>query len=164
MTATQTASATATATPSPTATVTDTATATPTSTVTPTLTPTMTSAPAGAVLDADGDGEVLPLTDGLLILRWLFDFTGESLIIGAVDTSDCTRCTADEIAAYVAVLGSQLDIDLDGELEPLTDGLLILRWLFGFTGDTLVFEAVDMSDCTRCTATEIEDYLDMLDG
>ena len=92
------------------------------------------------------------LTDGLLILRRLFDFTGATLIAGAVDLVDCTRCTAPAIEQYIAHLGLQLDIDGDGELEPLTDGLLIARWLFGFRGATLTNNAVDLSDCTRCTA------------
>ena len=30
-----------------------------------------------------------------------------------------------------------LDVDDDGHLEPLTDGLLIMRYLFGFSGDAL---------------------------
>jgi hypothetical protein len=42
--------------------------------------------------------------------------------------------------------------------------LLILRWLFGFTGPPLVTGAADLSDCARCTASEIEAYLDTLDG
>ena len=34
------------------------------------------------------------------------------------------------------------DIDDDGELDALTDGLLILRYLFGFSGSTLTEGAV----------------------
>jgi hypothetical protein len=132
--------------------------------VTPSFTPTPTSTPAGAVVDADGDGEAEPLTDGLLILRWVFGFTGQPLVIGAVDASDCTRCTAGEIEGYLAGIAAQLDIDDDGELVPLTDGLLILRWLFEFTGLPLVNGAVDLSDCGRCNAIEIGAYLDSLDG
>ena len=32
-----------------------------------------------AILDVDGDGAELPLTDGLLVMRWLFGFTGTTL-------------------------------------------------------------------------------------
>jgi hypothetical protein len=39
-----------------------------------------------------------------------------------------------------------------------------MRWLFGFRGQSLVEDAVDLSDCRRCTATSIENYLDGLDG
>ena len=51
------------------------------------------------------------------------------------------------------------DIDGDGEVEPLTDALLLLRYTFGFRGATLITGAVDLANCTRCTAPEIESYL-----
>ena len=35
-------------------------------------------------LDIDGNGDVDALTDGLLILRYLFGYSGESLIIGVM--------------------------------------------------------------------------------
>ena len=50
------------------------------------------------------------------------------------------------------------DIDGDGEVEPLTDALLLQRYTFGFRGATLIDQAVDPG-CTRCTAPEIESYL-----
>ena len=53
------------------------------------------------MLDADGDGSALALTDGLLILRRLFGFTGASLIEGAVGPS-CTRCTATAIESHLS--------------------------------------------------------------
>ena len=59
---------------------------------------------------------------------------------------------------YLTGLGLVLDIDDDGELVPLTDGLLVLRFLFGFTGTTLTTGAVD-ADCMRCDAAAIEPYL-----
>ncbi len=55
-----------------------------------------------ATLDIDADGSVLPLTDGLLILRHLFGFTGSTLVTGAVGGA-CTRCTAGDIQAYLGV-------------------------------------------------------------
>jgi hypothetical protein len=88
----------------------------------------------------------------------LFGFTGATLVDGAVSTG-CTRCTAPQIAAWLAAIGDQLDIDGDGENEPLTDGVLVMRWLFGFRGAELTAFAVDEIDCTRCTAAAIESYL-----
>ena len=45
---------------------------------------------------------------------------------------------------------TRLDVDEDGETKPLTDGLLIIRYLFGFQGQSLVSGAVgpdsDLSD------------------
>jgi hypothetical protein len=37
---------------------------------------------------------------------------------------------------------ASLDIDLDGEVGALTDGLLTIRYLFGFEGDALIQGAV----------------------
>ena len=110
-----------------------------------------------ATLDVDGDGTTAALTDGLLVLRHLFGFTGPTLSTGAVDP-DCGRCDGTTIASYLGGLGLTLDIDDDGELTALTDGLLVLRFLFGFTGATLTTGAVDV-DCMRCDAATIEPYL-----
>ncbi len=110
--------------------------------------------------DVDGDGAVKPLTDGLLVLRHQFGFTGSTLISGAVDTN-ATRTTASEIETYLATGQAASDIDGDGSNKPLTDGLLLLRYLFGFRGDTLIQGAVDGGG-SRQTATEIESYINGL--
>ena len=58
----------------------------------------------GAVsLDVDGDGEASALTDGLLVIRYLFGFRGESLVNGAID-EDAQRTTPDEIEAFLEQL------------------------------------------------------------
>ena len=54
------------------------------------------------------------------------------------------------------------DIDGDGETSPLTDGLLTLRYAFGFRGAVLIAGAVDVDNCIRCTAADIEAFLDAL--
>ena len=110
-----------------------------------------------ATLDIDADGSVLPLTDGLLILRHLFGFTGSTLITGAVGGA-CTRCTAGDIQTYLGSIAAQLNVDGNGVTQPLTDGLLILRYLFGFSGSTLTTGAVG-GGCTRCTSGDIVNYL-----
>ena len=51
-------------------------------------------------LDIDGDGESKPLTDGLLLIRYLFGFSGDSLISGAIG-SGAERDTAEEVEAYI---------------------------------------------------------------
>ena len=55
-----------------------------------------------------------------------------------------------------------LNIDGNPLLDPLTDGLLVLRYLFGFTGTTLTNGAVG-ANCTRCDAATIVPYLQTLD-
>jgi hypothetical protein len=146
-------------TPTPSVTPTPTVTRTPTPTLSPTATRTLRPAVAD---DIDADGQTDALTDGLLKLRWMFGFTGATLIASAVDTQNCTRCSATDILAYLNGSGLTFDIDGDGELVPLTDGLLNLRWMFGFRGPTLIAGAVDNSDCTRCNSGDIETYIESL--
>jgi hypothetical protein len=110
--------------------------------------------------DFDGDGQLLPLTDGLLLVRWLFDFGGSTLVSNAVGAG-CSRCSANEISAFIGNLASttsSLDIDDDGARQPLTDGLLVIRYLFGFRGDTLVNGAVS-PNCDTCSAAGIESHI-----
>ena len=41
-----------------------------------------------------------PLTDGLLLIRYLFGRSGDSLVSGAIG-SDATRDTAEAVEAYI---------------------------------------------------------------
>jgi len=107
--------------------------------------------------DVDENLEAQPLTDGLLVIRHLFGFSGDSLISGAV-SSDASRDASDTIASYLTDADSQLDIDGDGESKPLTDGLLLIRYLFGFSGDSLISGAIG-SGAERDTAEEVEAYI-----
>jgi hypothetical protein len=51
------------------------------------------------------------------------------------------------------------DIDGNGTIDALSDGLLTLRYIFGFRGATLTQGAVDLSGCTICTDEAIEGCL-----
>jgi hypothetical protein len=51
-----------------------------------------------------------------------------------------------------------LPVDGNGQADALSDGILTIRYEFGFTGNTLINGAVGLG-CTRCTALEIEGYL-----
>jgi hypothetical protein len=115
------------------------------------------------MVDADGDGDFEPLSDALLVMRWTFGFTGGALVDGAIDPG-CSYGTPQQVIDHLQPLGVMLDVDGDGETDSLTDGLLLLRWGFGATGNTLIQGAVDVYNCERCTAPEIEAYLDGLDG
>jgi Ca2+-binding RTX toxin-like protein len=53
------------------------------------------------------------------------------------------------------------DIDGNGAFDAFTDSILIARFAFGFTGSTLIANAV-ANDATRTTATEIENYLNLV--
>jgi hypothetical protein len=107
--------------------------------------------------DVDESLQAQPLTDGLLVIRHLFGFSGDALTSGAV-ASDANRDASEVIASYLTDADSQLDIDGDGESKPLTDGLLLIRYLFGFSGDSLVSGAIG-SDATRNTSEAVSAYI-----
>ena len=54
-------------------------------------------------LDVDGDGHVTALTDGLMILRYLFGLRGDSLTLGAMGQG-AARNTSALIEAYIGTL------------------------------------------------------------
>ncbi|KPA13666.1 conserved hypothetical protein, secreted [Candidatus Magnetomorum sp. HK-1] len=114
-------------------------------------------------LDVDANQTPDALTDGLLIIRYLFGLKrGNSLIENAVDLDNGLRKSSDNINAYIKNSLSYLDIDNNGKADALTDGILIMRYLFGLTdGDSLIGNAVDTQG-TRTTSQDIKTYLDGL--
>ena len=115
--------------------------------------------PSGS-LDIDGNEKYDALTDGLLLLRGMFGLDGSALITGTV-ASDASYTEPVDIESRIATLGDLADIDGNGEIDALTDGLLTLRYLFGLQGDTLI-NGVVAGDATRKTAEEIEAHLETL--
>ena len=114
-------------------------------------------------VDIDANTEAKPLTDGLLAVRYLFRYhlAGSSWIEGFV-AANAGRSTAAEIEAYLAdaVTSLALDIDGNGECKPLTDGLLLVRYLFRYhlAGPSWI-DGFVASNATRTTAEQIEAYL-----
>jgi hypothetical protein len=108
--------------------------------------------PTGS-LDIDGNGRYDALTDGLLILRGMFNLSGDALASGAV-ASDAVYSSSDEIAARISMLDDLVDIDGNGQIDALTDGLIILRYMFGLRDEMLV-NGVIASDATMTSADEI---------
>jgi len=100
------------------------------------------------------------LTDGLLIRRHLAGVTGASLTTGALGAT-ASRTDPAAIAAYLDAIRPSLDIDGDGTVDALTDGLLIQRYLFGLRGNALIAGAVG-SLATRTTAVAIEAHVQSL--
>ena len=115
--------------------------------------------PSGS-LDLDGNQKYDALTDGLLFLRGLFGLEGDALTVGLIG-SDATYSEPTEIVNRINILGELADVDGNGKVDALTDGLLVLRYLFGLEGDALV-KGVVGSDATRVTVEEIETYLETL--
>ena len=75
--------------------------------------------------------------------------------------SDAAYTESADIESRIATLGDLADIDSNGTIDALTDGLLTLRYLFGLEGDTLI-SGVVAQDATRDTAEEIETHLETL--
>jgi hypothetical protein len=109
-------------------------------------------------LDADGNGTADALTDGILILRYLFDPSGSWNYADALG-SDATRTTRSAIRTYLDN-GRTLALDADGNgtADALTDGILILRYLFDPNGSWNYADALG-SDATRNTRAAIRTYL-----
>jgi hypothetical protein len=115
----------------------------------------------GAInIDIDGNGNYDALTDGLLIVRYLFGLNGASLTGGAIGPG-ATRTTPIEIAQYLDSIKAQLDVDGNGNEDALTDGLMLTRYLFGLRGSSLISGAIG-AGATRTTAAEIEAYIQSL--
>jgi len=123
-------------------------------------------------IDIDKSGDVRPLTDGLLITRYLFGFRGNNLVSGAVDPTG-GRTDASEIADWIergrvepSTCDDQqnyvhLDVDKNGEVTALTDGIIILRHLFGYTGTNLTKGAIGPgAKRTETDANLIATYID----
>jgi len=111
-------------------------------------------------LDVDGNRQYDALTDGLLLLRSMFGLEGDALISDTV-AADAIYDDATDIQQRIELLGESADIDADGNVDALTDGLLILRYLFGLRGDTLI-DSVVSAQANRTSAEDIESHLSQL--
>ena len=109
------------------------------------------------VLDIDGNGAYDALTDGLLTIRYLFGLTGTSMTNGAIGTN-ATRSDPTAIGTYLAGIQAPLDVDGNSHSDALTDGLLIIRYLFGLRDAALIQGAI-APDATRKTAADVEAYI-----
>ncbi|MDC3365427.1 thrombospondin type 3 repeat-containing protein [Pseudomonadales bacterium] len=108
--------------------------------------------------DVDESQAAQPLTDGLLVIRHLFGFSGNALTAGAV-ASLAGRGSSEDITVFLTDADAELDIDGNGKSEPLTDGLLLIRYLFGFSGEALISGAIG-SGAERNTAEVVEAYIE----
>ena len=120
----------------------------------------LTGAVPKGFLDIDGNGQYNALTDGLLLLRSMFGLEGSALITGTV-ALDANYTDSVDIKSRIEGLGALADIDGNGSINALTDGLLTLRYLFGLRGDILINDVLAV-DATRTTSDAIEAYLETL--
>jgi CxxC motif-containing protein (DUF1111 family)/predicted lipoprotein with Yx(FWY)xxD motif len=106
--------------------------------------------------DIDNDGNADALTDGLLMLRYTFNLRGDVLVAGAISPN--SALTPNEIETRLDTLMAIADIDGNNQVDALTDGLLLLRFLFGLEGQNLIAGAVN-NGATRHSSYDIHGYL-----
>ena len=111
-------------------------------------------------IDIDGNSEFDALTDGLILLRLMFGLSGQSLTDG-VTAPDANFVYSGDLIQRFNSTGLLLDIDDDKSIDALTDGLLILRFLFGIRGENLSSNAL-APNAGRTTVRELEEYLQSL--
>ena len=109
-----------------------------------------------ATWDFDNNGQVDALTDGLVLLRYTFGLRGETLSKGAIaaDSPFSSSQIQEEVIKALIIA----DIDKNGEVDALTDGLVLLRYLFGLRGDALIAGVISYG-AERTTAQDIEPYI-----
>jgi len=107
--------------------------------------------------DIDGNGDADALTDGLTILKAAFGITGQDMIDGTL-ASD-SEMTLDDVESSMQKTMSIADIDDNGEVGALTDGLIVLRYLFDIT-DSKLTEGAISSDANREAHQSIVDHLE----
>ncbi len=130
---------------------------------------------AGALcsLDVDGDNN-LNTIDSQMMLRRLFGFKAVALRNGLPTANSCAqRTSATDIEAFVQrQLAPQLalsnraawDIDGDGIVNPLTDGLLVLRAVLGLTDTAVTNGAIGSNSPARANWASVKNYLNTTCG
>ena len=116
-----------------------------------------------ATWDFDGNGEADALTDGLILLRHAFGVSGSSLTDGVMALN--STMSSEEVTVAVEKAAMIADVDGNGEVNALTDALIVLRYLFGLRDQVLV-DGVIASDATRISVEAIEQHIEffMPDG
>mgnify|MGYP000846244252 FL=1 len=111
--------------------------------------------------DIDNDGRADALTDGLLFLRFTFGLSGDSLINGLISSGSEFTSASDIERELKSIYYASGDIDGDGNIDALTDGLLLLRYLFGLSGESLT-SGVVASGAVRTDGSSIGSYIGTL--
>ena len=106
--------------------------------------------------DMDGNDNIDALTDGLLLLRHTFELRGDALIDSAMATD--SPMSPAQVEQRIVDAYAISDIDGSGEVDALTDGLILLRYLFELRGEALIGSAV-AENASRASSSDIEQYI-----
>jgi hypothetical protein len=122
-------------------------------------------------LDIDGDNATTIATDGVMILRSIFNLPPVDIVDGVTFTQDSVRNTAEDVGNYLAMGKTPsaaeggkgpLDIDADGQYSVATDGVMILRSIFNLPPVDIVDGVEIPAGAERNDATSIGNYLQSL--
>ena len=114
---------------------------------------------SASVFDVDKNNTEDALTDGILVLRHGFGIDGTNLTDGTL-ALDAPLTDSESIASYINIRSQQFDLDGNGLNDALTDGLLLLRYFFGLSGNSLTQEALGPG-ATRNNYAEIKAHIDL---
>ena len=107
--------------------------------------------------DYDGNGDADALSDGLIMMRYSFGLRGEDMAKGAISFDSIM--SIDQVEDRVFRSMQIADIDNDGDVDALTDGLLLLRHLFALQDDALTHGVVSQR-ALRKTKYAIKEHLE----
>ena len=111
-------------------------------------------------IDLDGNSKCDALTDDLLLVRAIFGLDDDILMSEAVAT-DAIYKSSEKIESGIVILCDLADIDGNGDIQALSDGLLTLRYLFSLQGDVII-DGVASNNAIRITAQQIEAHVNTL--
>jgi hypothetical protein len=106
-------------------------------------------------LDVDANNLYDPWTDGLMILRYLFGLDYPALTADAI--GQMAARPAVNIPYYLLLIRAALDVDDNGKVDALTDGVMVVRYLAGMRGAGLTNGAVGAG--AKRSTSEIENYI-----
>jgi hypothetical protein len=113
------------------------------------------------ILDIDSNTHYDALTDGLLVIRYMFGLIGAPLTAGAIGAG-AGRTDSAAILTYLNDIRPLLDIDGNGVIDALTDGLLVFRYMSGIVGIPLTQGAIG-AGATRQQPGDVQTYLTTLE-
>ena len=108
------------------------------------------------ILDIDANNAYDGLTDGQLVMRFLQGRAGAALTTGVLGPSPARA----DPTNYLSDVLPYLDADGNGAVDALTDGLLVIRHLLGFTGSALTQNALGAG--ARRDTDQVKTYLNGL--
>ena len=111
-------------------------------------------------LDIDRNGHYDALTDGLMIVRFLFGLSAAQVADGTIGAGAALTDPA-QLYTRLQDLRPALDVDANGQSDALTDGIIVIRYLFGLHGPPLTIDAIG-AGAMRTDAGLIESYIGAL--